>query len=603
MSGAGCSLLYDLSAEQCTTSGDCTAIFGSGYECNAAQICEPPATGIAGSPNGGSDPGGGGSSGGGAGGDGGSSGVSNGGAGDTGGSSAGVGGSAQVECTTNAQCMELHGDAPWACRNNSCVELVSDSCPFVIGLENLRTSENPIIFGAFTYIPPTAQRDSPVTANYELAINEFTAGATGGGLNSANGRRKMVAVACDGINPSTFEASVAHLTDTVGVAAVLSPFSSADLVTLFEGPASSDANIFFMSPLDADSSLTTLQDDGRVWNILGSGANLAPAYVPLLARAEALVKGQQTISTIRVALIRDDTEFMGDMSGVLTSSANAITFNGLSITANGLDYQGFTIPSDPTALGAAQTYNDTVTALIAFQPHVIISLTAGAFINGVMAPLEDNWDTGEQARPFYLVSPYHAGFPDLSSLVGLLNGLPAGERLNLRMLGVNFESADDLTLAEAYHVRFSSAYAGSSYPVNFENFYDAAWYLMYAYAAAGEVGSYSGEDVRRGMSRIVRLDAPEAFHYAVGGVAETNSDVAEVLSAIATRDDNGIQLIGTMGPPDFDPGTGARKTQGSAYCVNAGGAFFFDVLRYNPTGPAIEGDPTGTCVPPGFMDP
>ena len=590
---AGCSLLFDLSSKQCTTSSECTALFGTGYACNAAQVCEQPLPVVG---NGGSDAGGSSGASGGDGG-GGSSGAGASGAG--GGGSAGVGGGAPVECTTNAQCMDAHAGA-WACRSGSCVELVSDECPFVIGEQNLRTSENPIIFGAYTLIGTNAPRDTPMTANYELAINEFTAGATGGGLASANGRRKMVAVACNGGDPSTYEASLTHLIDTVGVPAIIAPLSPAALITMFEGPANAGSGVFFMSPVDADSSLTTLLDDGLVWNILGSAANVAPAFVPLLSRAEVLVKAQQSLSTIRVALISDETDTMRDISGVITNPATGITFNGLSITANGPDFQGYTIPSDPTAEGATLTYNEVLTNLIAFQPHVIISVTGGAFVNSVMSPLEDSWDTGDQDRPFYLLSPYHAGFDALRSLVISLDDLPPAERLDTRIMGVNFESAEDLTLAEAYHLRFRQAYSGQGYLENFENFYDAVWYLMYSFAAAGEVGIYNGQDVRRGLGRIVRLDVPEAFHYAVGGVAETSGDVAEVLSAIATRDDNGIQLIGTMGPPDFDLSTGARKTQGSAYCLTATGAFVFDVLRYNPTGPALEGNTAGTCVPAGF---
>jgi hypothetical protein len=591
VSGAGCSLLYDLSGEQCATSADC-AIFGSGYECNASQICEAPSIGggNGGNAGDGGSAGDGGTEQGGSSGSGGDGGTS-----DVGGS-AGQGGGPMLECTTNAECIEDHAGAPWLCRNNSCIELTSDECPFVIGEENLATSNNPIIFGAYTFIDPGAPRNSPVTSNFELAINEFTGSAPGGGLNSANGRRKMVAVACDGIAESTFETSLTHLIDTVGVPAIIAPVSPAQLLTMFEGPANTGSGVFFMGALDADSSLTTLEDSGLVWNILGSAANVAPAFVPLLTRAESFVKAQQSISTIRVALISDETDTMQDMSGVITNPSTGITFNGLSIAANGTDYEGFTIPSNPDAEGATTAYIDVIDDLNDFQPHVIISVTGAAFIDSVMRPLENLWNVGEQARPFYLMSPYHAGFPPLTTLVTDLNTLPAAERLYTRIMGINFESAEDLTIAEAYHTRFSQAYSG---PVNLENFYDAAWYLMYSFAAAGEVGTYTGQDIRRGMDHLVRMDAPALFQFAVGGVAESNSDVALVLAGIDQAGDNGIQLIGTMGPPDFDRGTGARKTKGSAYCLSLGGAFFFDVLRYNSTGPALEGD-QGTCIPFGF---
>jgi hypothetical protein len=55
-----------------------------------------------------------------------------------------------------------------------------------------------------------------------------------------------------------------------------------------------------------------------------------------------------------------------------------------------------------------------------------------------------------------------------------------------------------------------------------------------------------------------------------------------------------------MGPADFDPGMGARRGNGSVYCVTRSGAtvsFAYDVLRYDTNDKSLRGD--FTCFP-GF---
>ena len=96
-----------------------------------------------------------------------------------------------------------------------------------------------------------------------------------------------------------------------------------------------------------------------------------------------------------------------------------------------------------------------------------------------------------------------------------------------------------------------------------------------------------------GMRKLIQSQSSPTRHFQFG-----LSDVSEVFYAL--RNTPGIQLDGTMGTPDFNLITGARDTLGSAFCIGATGAFMFDVLRYDATGPAMTGDITSTCVPTGF---
>ncbi|HKO93476.1 MAG TPA: hypothetical protein VJU61_20120, partial [Polyangiaceae bacterium] len=475
------------------------------------------------------------------------------------------------------------------------------------GTDNLR-SESPIIIGAYTFIPTNVGlTDSAVTANYQFALDEFTTNAPGGGLQ--NGRRKIAMVACSVNAPETYTESINHLIDVVQVPAVIAPLPSADLVTLFDTKGR-DNGVFFLSPVDADSSLVTLEDDGLVWNILGRASDLASAYVPLLDRTEAYIRAERGGQTdpIRVALITDETRFQRDISDELTGT-QPLFFNGQSASANftsgtcgapaGADagasagpcFMSRSAPSDPTATGAAAAYTALIGELAAFRPDVIVSTTGYSFVTEVMEPLENYLE--DDAKPFYLMGPYHADLPELRDAVVGGNATTCNAvacPLSERVLGINFESSRDPTLVESYRLRFGSEYP--QYNLIFENFYDSAWYMFYALAAAGNVGELTGADIRQGMRRLVWAEPTREF-----GIGD--SDVSDVLYALGSIGTNGIQLDGTMGLPDFDPATGARNTLGSAFCFSATGTYMADVLRYDAS-PAMTGNTSGTCVPAGF---
>ncbi|MEO8182004.1 MAG: hypothetical protein ABI895_24485 [Deltaproteobacteria bacterium] len=581
--GAGCSLLYDLSTDQCAESTDC-ARFGAGYTCSA-NVCQAPTDVVGGAGTGGSAGSGGSQTGG-------SAGM------DQAGSSGSAGAGVTPGCSNNGQCIDENGDQPFVCRAGECIDLRTDACPFVIGKENLRV-KNPIIIGAYTYIDPQNVTNSPSTANYELALQEFTANA-GEGLGDG---RRIAIVACDAINAGTFAASLNHLIDDVHVPGIIAPLFSNDLATLFTAKGH-DGNVFFLSPLDADSTLTRLPDDGLIWNILGSAAQLAPSYVPLLERTEAYIHTRQTTQApIKVALVDDETVYAKDISEELTGTTTPLSFNGQLAGAQlddgcgpSLDEPCF-LPLTIPSRGVAGDYTATIEALDAFQPDVIIALNGAESISNVVEPLEAVWDEARPARPFYLMSPYQAGSGELHDAVvsstqqnKQCNSLPCPTMAG-RLLGINFESARNPSIVTSYRTRFHQYTTLADF---YENFYDAAWYMFYAIAAAGDV-PLTGTEIARGMGRLVRTDITRTF--AVGPAA-----VSDVLYALGISGTGGIQLDGAMGPPDFDPGTGARRTLGSAYCVSGGGNFLWDVMRYeaSPAPPSMSAPGPSTCVPAGF---
>jgi hypothetical protein len=567
----GCSLLRDLNADQCELDTDCTARGGKFADrvC-VAGVC----VGLSGSAA--SSGSGGDSAGTDASGGSGGSGVS--------GGSAGAGVSA--ECSTNAQCLDKNSAAS-ACIGGTCVPLLSDDCPVILPLtddlwmDNLRTT-NPIIFGAFATVPTTLV--GLQTRNYDLALTELTRSVSG--LPGAGGaRRELVTVVCRSnfAAQANLDASMAHLVDDLHVPGIISALLAPDLQHAFESKAEA-AHVMMMSPLESDSTLVSLVDNGLVWQMLPGGSSVAATYAPLLDRTVAYLQGSSSLGpneAVRVALVTaSDVRFLSDTSDTVTQT---VTFNGKSAADNLSDgnFEPVAITSvytDPNADLTAQ-----IQAVLAFRPHIVIAAAADEFLSKMIPAIESGWaaavadgesggasgagdggGSGTQAKPFYLLSAYHYNNPALPPL------LTSNPSVRTRLVGVNVASAVDQTLYNAYQIAFDTAYPDVAGQRGYENFYDAAYYLIYSAAGAGSVSSLTGDDLARGMGRLL-----SGASFGVG-----RPDIPNALAALQSSSQSTIALSGTDGPPTFDPGTGSKVGPGSVWCVDSSSKQRADVLRY-----------------------
>jgi hypothetical protein len=247
-----CSVLYDLSPDQCGATSECVGRFGKGFVCDDG-LCQK--TGPVDEVDGG------------------------------------------VEgCKSHAQCIEEHGDIePTACIDGECVLLKSEECPLLLPmrddgwLHNLTTSDA-IILGAYSPIP-----DSTLVSNFtrydDLAVTDLSQEVQG--LPGPNGkRRQVVMVVCDGETPKGEHLlnSATHLIDELRVPGIVSTLQSADLQYVFEQKAK-EANTFIMSALDADDSIINLQDKGLVWTMLAGPDQVSVTFAPLLDRVVEYLRG------------------------------------------------------------------------------------------------------------------------------------------------------------------------------------------------------------------------------------------------------------------------------------------------------------------------
>jgi hypothetical protein len=583
----GCSLLFHADAQQCTTNTDCTSREEpfTNTICKAG-ICVPTTTPEAGSDTGKSD------------------------------AHAETGTDANVDAGTPcpngySDCMSLQAtnfsQAQFACDHdtNTCVQLTSTECPYVLGdyMETLNIP--PIFVGAFATFPVDDPTSDPSYQNYELAINEFKAA---GGIPIGPGgsvTRMPVAILCNDVGDTAQSVpflAAAHVTSLVAA------LDSATLKTTFAnygfGQTFGDGNkgLFFVNPFGADSTLTALSRGQQLWHMLGVPSDLTSAYVTIMPRIEHYIRNNSPwnlgpTAPMRVAVVQGNAQVLDDLASAVE---NAISWN------NGTSNPSISGGSDggPPATYNAQSisisslnasdnastynYNTVVSNLLAFMPHVIISFGADEFVF-LLEQLELQWTPAQGPLPFYLLSPYNA-FPTgagLQQYIGPASSPQAKDRL-VRFAGINYASPTSSVFApyQANFVQEFNPDGGTASPgANNNQYYDAMYFAIDSLIGAGKVPPISGADVGEGMLNLINRSNPVCD---MGPVP----NMACVFNALDKTPGN-VSLLGTLGPPSFDPTTGARESQGDVYCmlpqpaVGDGGVamiptFDYDVLRLVP---------------------
>ena len=415
---------------------------------------------------------------------GGTSNVATGGASNTGGQSNTGGGQNQQTCVTNGDCMGAVSTVPYLCKGGHCVQLQTSSCPVLIpqatAVELLRRSA-PIIVGGFSNMTNSNDPHSTqAIVNWDLAFDEFNT-RTLGGLPSyqAGGlQRPLLGLVCQGSNNSDIVGTMAHLTQDVGVSAVLTTLTTNDLYTAWS-TTSADQSTFFMNTGSGNLVLINSPNGGMLWHMLGDPHVLAAPVVTLLHQMEPYLYAQRKaayqssgldnpdITPLRVTLVYSTHPTMLDLHDVLTATdnkypASQLTFNGKSCVENGSNYREVKI--DSLSVVPTPNVDTAVQDLNAHPPHVIVAMATGEFPTGVMDVVEQNWGTGAssgQIRPFYLLSQTLYNSSQLLSVVA--NRQTLTPPLSLRTAGINYAQAQDAHsqgLYDTYETRLTSSYTG-----------------------------------------------------------------------------------------------------------------------------------------------
>jgi hypothetical protein len=557
--------------DQCKTDGDCRK-FGD-YSCSSENVCVANMTNTSGSGSGGTE--------------------SEGGTKPEGGT---AGAPVVAECTKNKECIDDHDGEPYICQEEKCVPLtIPEHCPYVVAgteenpTEYLTKPGKPIIFGAYVPIDASNPEGHPYTLIYKFALEEFMQ-ATLGGVDG----HPFVMVLCQSTKPD-LAASVAHLVDTVQVPAILATLPSADLSTVYNEVKARPRPVFLLGPFEADSSLISQDESGLLWHMLGPVTDLLPTYVPLFELAESYVRNRirkpvDRDKPVKVAIVNTDLTYSLDLANSLPSK---VKVNGafLNASTNRNNYQRIQVQVAGKDSGSINT-SGVITALKdPGSADIVVSLGGAEFIDPTLTAIQ-----GPKAldqSPFYILSPRNAFDPSLSMpsfYFGMeVDGMQQTGMTDVDkiMAGVNYASVEDSALYDKYLADIQARYPEQKGLESRENMYDAAYFMLYSLTAAllspaGE--EFDGEDVVNGMSSLI--GGPGSVEVTVG-LGENAGMVNTVLGNLRNRAQ--VKLVGTLGPPDFKPDTGARNSPGSVWCVSrpqsGSPSVSFDMLRMDPKSP------------------
>ncbi|MDP9002821.1 MAG: hypothetical protein M3O46_22255, partial [Myxococcota bacterium] len=511
-------------------------------------------------------------------------------------------------CRTTADCTALMMANPTRrvdcdVSTNTCLVLTSDDCPYLIP-DNYASAMGgilpppPIFIGAFAkFAAGGSPTFHPSSLNYQLALNEFQINGPGipaGPGTSAQGqvlgKRTPVAVLCgvDGM----IDSAMSHLINDVHVPSIVSALPSAALnhiVTTYT--SAQQKGIFVINAFSFDSTFTSISTNNLLWHMLGQPGDTAAAYGAFLPLVESYVRTRApwnlgTTAPLKVATVTANAIALNDLaaavSPVLTWNAgldhavasNTMNYLAVNINASTLNGTSLTDPNLNASIAIAKMQ------LLSFRPQVIVSFASEEFTK-LIENLEIDWGNSFPL-PFYLISEYNKGSTLLEADV------PNWPYTNKRFAGIGIASTTNQQVLTDYEHRFTGAYQGRSDLLGQENFYDAMYFAVYSLVAAGRQ-PLTGTDIGAGMKLLISSSPPA---YQVGPV-----DMGNIFTVLGLRQP--FELIGALGPPNFDTATGARIGQGDVYCLgytpNADAGtkypYEYDVLRLSSPngGPAPDG--------------
>lgn len=587
--GTSCSVLYDLSPDQCGNNKEC-ARFGSGFTCEEGICVDTRPQG--GRPSGGR----GGSAGtgdeGGTGGSEDTGGTMSGGSSGTGGS-VDVGGSAGMgpteECATHKDCFALNGDAePWACVEGECQALTTEQCPVALPLDEsllygvLKDPEvNALIIGAFW---ASDSVDNGAIQNYDLALTEINRET--GGLPIGGSRRPVVAVACKARYATQEELLVPadHLITDLKVPAILAAVDVENQQYLFER-RTRDANVFMIVPLSSDDSVVNLVDNGLIYHMLAGPDSMAVTYQPLLDLTIEHLRNQGKLGADEVpriaAVTAEDHRFLADLG---RNFQETVEWGGVSAADHLSSEPPLFVPVSTRTYDAEFEQGPVADAVLGLAPHIVVGATGAEMTTKIIQLIEAQWaEDGRELQdpPFYMLSPLNYG--------GVRNALLTNHpSVGERLLGIAWPAYLDSPAYKSYKSAYISAYPGGD-KYDFENYYDAVYFLLYGIVAGGQ--PIRGDNIAAGMRRVAN---PAGQRFEVGKRNLTNG--LNFLAASATSTTN---LIGANGAPNWNAG-GGRETPGSVWCIGRGEGsnpypFVPDVLTYDPESAMLTGEFPASC--------
>jgi len=430
-------------------------------------------------------------------------------------------------CVSNAQCSADNGGLPYLCRNpnvgEACTPLLAEGCTAVFGDFQ---SDDAVVFGFMASVSgPIGFLGSVNLEGATFALDEI-AQALPAGLPAADGDHPVVLVACEAdIDPLQ---TAKHLVHTVGVPAIL--YAGTDVHEAHPEVAQLTHDAGTLSLLAIVAEPAALQQDSLVWSMTPA-YEYARAFQPLLAEVEAAVEADLAVDTIRVAAV-------GSADALAALDTVGLVFNGQSAVDNAAagNYQQVSNGGEAAQIAAE---------LAALAPHVI--LVVGGEPSPWMAALEAGWPAAAP-RPRYVFS-----FRD----PGILPLAADSPDLRARVRGVEPVDFDSGPLFQAFAARYQQS-GSSAPPDSVAHAYDAAYLLVSASIASGQLSELTGSAIAQGLEA---LGPP-------GDLVDMPLDAAAIATTLVGGGD--VDVVGVTGPLDFDSTTRRVARDQAVWCVASG---------------------------------
>lgn len=513
-----CSFIVDTKAEQCESSADCNALGGAfvGAVCSKDKVC-------------------------------------------------------LASCTTNRACMDAIGGPAICHRDTSkCAPLLSQDCKTIFSEPNAVEKDNAVVLGIL--LPQTGENAAsmkPRVNAVELARRHIHKANSGLPGVSGGASRPLVLLSCtDADDPLR---AARHLAEVVRVPAIIGPAFSG-VTTNVAKEVTIPRGVLIISPSATSPTLTDLVDNGLVWRTAPSDVLQATAMIQLVEKhIEEDVRTNLMLpmsAQIRLAVVHKGDAYGTGLGGALFKG---LRYNGgKTPSANADNYLQIDY-GDPTKGDVSANYIKAVDQLVAFKPHVIITVGTTEAVTEVFAKVEEKWT--DPSRPRHIVA-------DGLQVPELIEKIGTNDQLRRRVYGtigaatgVNYDS-----FVNEYKLAFGTDTQADSYAAGA---YDATLLVSYAIAAAGNK-PLKGSLVNEGLKKT-----------AVTGAMAIQSGYDDINKAFGAMPGAGIDYNGASGPLNFDVITGEAPADIQIWCVRAASgkasAFVPSGLNFSASSGMIQG--------------
>lgn len=433
-------------------------------------------------------------------------------------------------CTSSDDC----GNGEICTDAGFCHSILGGPCDTLVGSDR----EDALLLGfIMTRSGAYAESGTGPESALELAVGEIN---SSGGIQGSQGGRELAFLVCDdgGEVEQALDAA-RHLTDFVGVPAILGPGFSF-LVLEVAKQVTVASGTFLISPSSTSSEVRGMADDDLVWRTSSEDVVQAATlayYAAWLANDRASADGG-SLSQRVVTVHSDDTYgsgFKSQFNTSLLSLADALETTSGEAVSIPTDTVKFPAEND----GFASALADVVESVVASEPDVLllVGFDSVADIVGELAREDALEDVpmllADGTRTNQLATAFGGADVNHPLIFGVNPGFRAGAPWE------HFKSAYNLQAGT------------TSPPVWTEYAYDAVYLLAYAAASVGP-DAVTG---RAFADAFTRFDED--------GGRRVNVGPAHLVAACKDMGEGkSLQVEGASGPLDFDDATGEPETVG-----------------------------------------